>query len=91
MRDIGHTIVDRNKRLEYFPSDNDMSFDYEDTYGYLYIHVTNPVDTNFPFHLIGSWTNYYFSLPDGNTIDSNYHSVKVYSFNGENYSHNYLS
>jgi hypothetical protein len=45
------------------------------------------VDTNFTFYLIGSKTNDYFSLSDGNAIDFNHNTVKVYAFNGGNYYH----
>jgi hypothetical protein len=32
---------------------------------------------------MGGRTNDYFSLPDGNTIDTNHETVKVYSFNSD--------
>jgi hypothetical protein len=76
---LGQIIVDRIKSGEYIPSDIDMSFDYEDTYGYLYIHATMSDDTNCAFYLISDWTNDSFSLPYANTADSNRDNVKVYS------------
>jgi hypothetical protein len=38
---------------------------------------------------MSDWTNNYFSLPEGNTIDIYQHAVKIYTFNSDmdNYSH----
>jgi hypothetical protein len=38
-------------------------------------------DTSLTFYLMNDWTNNYISLSDGNTIDSNHDTIKVYSFN----------
>jgi hypothetical protein len=73
--------------LEYIPIDIDVSFDYEDTYGYIYIHATMPADISFTFYMMVDSSNDYFRQPDGGTIDTNHESVKVYSFNDQNYYH----
>jgi hypothetical protein len=87
MSERDQTIVDRIKSWEYVSSDFDVSFDWMDEYGCLYIHVTMPADTSFAFNLMVDWTNDYFSQPDGIAIDSNHNTVKLYSFNSdaENY------
>jgi hypothetical protein len=56
MSEIGKKIVDRIKSWKYDPSYFDTRFDSEDTYGYIYIHVTMSADISFTFYLIGDWT-----------------------------------
>jgi hypothetical protein len=91
MSEIGQAVVNRIKNLEYAPNDVDVSFGCMDEYRYLYIHATMSIDTSFAFYLMDDWTNGYFSLPDGNTIDSNQNIVKVYSFNDRITTNNYLN
>jgi hypothetical protein len=62
-----------------------VRFDYEDTDIYRYIPATIPADTSFPFYLMSHWACNFFSLPDGNTLDTNHDAIKVYSYNRENY------
>jgi hypothetical protein len=54
-----------------------------DEYGYQSIHATISADTSFTFNLMSDCTNDYFSLPDGDTIDSNHGIAKVYLFNSD--------
>jgi hypothetical protein len=79
MSDIGQIIIDHIK--EYV--DIQLDFYYEDTYSYLFSHNTIPVDTRLVFILRDQRTNDYFILHDGNTIDSNHDTAKIYSFNNE--------
>jgi hypothetical protein len=64
-----------------------MSFDYEDDSRYLCIHVILPAETSFTLYSKGDWTNDYFSLPDGDSIDYINDTVKVYSFYDQNCHH----
>jgi hypothetical protein len=34
--------------------------------------------------MMNDWTNDYFSLPDGDTIEVTHYIVKIYSFNNDN-------
>jgi hypothetical protein len=36
---------------------------------------------------MNDWTDVYFSMADGNIIDSTHDTIKFYSLNGENYYH----
>jgi hypothetical protein len=42
-------------------------------------------ETCLTFFLVSYWTNDYFSLPDGKSIDFNHIIIKVYTLNDENY------
>jgi hypothetical protein len=85
MFEIGQTIVDLIQNWESIRSDIDMSFDYDDIFGYLYIHATMLADARFTFYLICYWANDSFSISDRNIIDSSHDIIKSYSFNDQNY------
>jgi hypothetical protein len=44
----------------------------------LSIQATMSADMSITFYLMGDWTNDYFSLSNGNIIDANHDTVKVY-------------
>jgi hypothetical protein len=76
MLNIGQIIVDQIKSSRYVPSDLGFSFYYEDTYLYLNISATMPVDTSFTFYMRSEEINDDFSLPDDNTNNSNQDTVR---------------
>jgi hypothetical protein len=75
--EIGQIIKDGIK--ESF--DIDLSFNYESTYGYLFIHSTMLADTSFTFYFMSEWTYNYFSLSDRNNLETSDDTMKIYSFN----------
>jgi hypothetical protein len=80
LSDIGQAITDRIK--ESF--DIDLSFDYMNMYGYLFISGIMPdANTSLIFYFTNEWTCNYFSLPDDDNIDINHDTVKLFGFNND--------
>jgi hypothetical protein len=60
--DWGKLIVEVIKSLEFVSIDIQVSFDYENIYGYLFISGIVSADTSFTFSLANEWTIDYFSF-----------------------------